>query len=157
MGRVSSRTNPFTPGGTPGSSTTWTYDAIGRATIVTLPGGNTVQTQYNGNTVTVIDQVNRKIKRESDGLERLVTVTEQDATGALNQSTSYDYDYLDDLVQVNHGGQYRNFKYDSLGRMLYEKIPSRLLRSTTGLGYCGPPSSPTRCLTRWRPGRMLVE
>jgi YD repeat-containing protein len=111
-----------------------TYDALGRATQVTLPGGNTVQTQYNGGVVTVIDQVSRKIKRETDGLGRLVTVTEQDAAGALNQSTNYDYDYLNNLVQVNQGGQYRNSKYDSLGRLLYEKIPEQTATINDGTG-----------------------
>ena len=57
MGRVASRTNPFPTGGTPGPSTSYTYDALGRSTVVTLPDPQTVQTSYNGNTVTVTDQV----------------------------------------------------------------------------------------------------
>jgi uncharacterized protein RhaS with RHS repeats len=65
--------------------TTYQYDLLGRNTLVTLPGGNTVQTTYtNSSIVTVTDQVNRKIKRENDGLGRLIKVTEQDvSTGAL--------------------------------------------------------------------------
>ncbi|HXG66461.1 MAG TPA: hypothetical protein VNO70_15285, partial [Blastocatellia bacterium] len=70
MGRVASRTNPFPPGGAPGPATAYAYDALGRLTVTTLPDSNTVQHQYSGNTVTVIDQVNRKIKRETDGLGR---------------------------------------------------------------------------------------
>jgi YD repeat-containing protein len=57
MGRVLSVTNPFTAGGAPGPATSYQYDALGRATVVTLPDGQTVQTSYNGPTVTVTDQV----------------------------------------------------------------------------------------------------
>ena len=51
-----------------------------------LPDNQTVQTSYKHNSVTAIDQVNRKIQRQSDGLGRLVTVNEQDGTGALAQA-----------------------------------------------------------------------
>jgi YD repeat-containing protein len=87
------QTNPFPQGGTPGPVTTYQYDLLGRNTLVTLPGGNTVQTTYTSSSiVTVTDQVNRKIKRESDGLGRLIKVTEQDvSTGALTQETTYTY------------------------------------------------------------------
>ncbi len=70
MGRRLTQTNPFPQGGTPGPVTSYQYDQLGRATLVTLPGGNTIQTAYNGSVVTVTDQVNRKIKREADGLGR---------------------------------------------------------------------------------------
>jgi hypothetical protein len=53
--------------------------------------------------VTSTDQVGRKVKREIDGLGRLVIVTEQDATGALAQETTYGYSLLDKLTSVNQG------------------------------------------------------
>jgi len=67
-----------------------------------LPGGNTVQTSYTSSAiVTVTDQVNRKLKRETDGLGRLIKVTEQDvATGALTQETTYTYDLADRLIEA---------------------------------------------------------
>ena len=95
MGRVVSVTNPFTAGGSPGPTTGYTYDALGRATVVTLPDSQTIQTAYNGNSVTVTDQTNRKNQRITDGLGRLMTVNEQDVTnGNLTQATNYSYDYL---------------------------------------------------------------
>jgi uncharacterized protein RhaS with RHS repeats len=82
--------------------------------ITTLPGGNTVRSDYSGTTVTATDQVNRKIKRESDGFGRLIKVTEQDvSTGALTQETSYTYNLVDKLTQVNQGNQTRSFSYDT--------------------------------------------
>jgi hypothetical protein len=73
-------------------------------TVVTLPDGQTIQTSYNGASVTVIDQVNRKRQSQVDGLGRLISVTEQDpATGALSLVTTYSYDTLDNLT----GGESR--------------------------------------------------
>ncbi|HLG15475.1 MAG TPA: RHS repeat-associated core domain-containing protein, partial [Blastocatellia bacterium] len=134
MGRVTSRTNPFPSGGTPGPSTSFQYDALGRQTVTTLPDGNTVQNTYSGTAVTVTDQVNRKIKRETDGLGRLTKVTEQDATGALAQDTNYTYDLLDRLTGVNQGGQTRAWKYDGLGRLLFERIPEQSATINDGTG-----------------------
>jgi RHS repeat-associated protein len=135
MGRVVSRTNPFTAGGTPGPATTIQYDPANKAMITTLPGGNTVRSDYSGAMVTATDQVNRKIKRESDGLGRLIKVTEQDvSTGTLTQRTSYSYNLLDNLTQVNQGGQYRSYKYDSMGRLLYERIPEQTATINDGTG-----------------------
>ncbi len=134
MGRVVSRTNPFASGGQPGPATSYTNDALGRTTLVTLPDGQTIQTSYNGNTVTVTDQVNRKMQRITDGLGRLVTVNEQDSSGNLTQATSSTYDYLDNLTQVNQGNQTRSSKYDSMSRLLYERIPEQSATINDGTG-----------------------
>jgi len=134
MGRATSRTNPFTAGGQPGPSTSYQYDTLGRTKVVTLPGGNTVQVTYSGSTTTVIDQVNRKMKREFDGLGRLVKVIEQDAAGTLAQETTYTFNLFDKLVQVNQGNQLRSFKYDALGRLTYEKLPEQTATISDGAG-----------------------
>jgi RHS repeat-associated protein len=134
MGRVWKQTNPFTSGQTP-VETVNTFDALGRATMVTLPDGQTVQTSYTGNTVTVTDQVNRKMKREVDGLGRLVKVYEQTAAGGTpTQETNYTYDLMDRLKEVNQGSQLRKYKYDDLGRLLYEKIPEQTATINDGTG-----------------------
>jgi RHS repeat-associated protein len=125
MGRVSSKTNPFTAGGQPGPATSYLYDALGRIKEVTLPDGDKISTTYEGNKTTVTDPVGRKMKRETDGLRRLVKMTEQDGSGQLTQDTNYSYDLLDNLVQVNQGGQLRSYKYDALGRLIYEKTPEK--------------------------------
>ncbi len=135
MGRVSSRSNPFTAGGTPGAASSFTYDALGRATVVTLPDSQTIQTNYNGVTATVTDQVNRKIKRENDGLGRLVKVTEQDTvTGNLTQETTYTYNLLNKLVGINQGNQMRAWQYDALSRLTYERIPEQTATINDGTG-----------------------
>jgi RHS repeat-associated protein len=134
MGRVASVTNPFTAGGTPSYSTGYSYDGLGRQTTVTLPDSQTVTTIYSGNSATVTDQVNRKIERLTDGLGRLATVNEQDGSGYLTQATNYSYDALNNLIQVDQGGQLRDFKYDALSRLLYEKIPEQSATINDGSG-----------------------
>ena len=134
MGRVASVTNPFAAGGTPSYSTSTSYDALGRATAVTLPDNQTVQTSYNGNSVTVTDQVNRKMQQLTDGLGRLVAVNEQDGAGALTQATNYTYNLLGNVTQVNQGNQLRTFKYDAVSRLLYERIPEQTASINDGTG-----------------------
>lgn len=136
MGRMLTRTNPFPQGGTPGPLSTYQYDLLGRNTLVTLPGGNTIQTTYASSTVvTVTDQVNRKMKRETDGLGRMIKVTEQDvSTGALNQESVYTYDIADRMIAVNQGNQARAFKYDAEGRLLFERIPEMSATINDGTG-----------------------
>jgi RHS repeat-associated protein len=102
--------------------------------ITTLPDGNTTRSDYGGSAVTLTDQVNRKIKRESDGLGRLIKVTEQTSAGLLAQETSYSYSLLDKLILVNQGNQGRAYKYDALGRLLYEKIPEQTATINDGTG-----------------------
>jgi YD repeat-containing protein len=65
MGRVASSSNPFLSTGQPQYWTAFQYDTLGRDTVTTLAGGNTLQTSYSGLVVTTTDQVNRKMKRES--------------------------------------------------------------------------------------------
>src|SRR6185369_8606970 len=125
MGQVASVSNPFTAGGTPAYWTSYTFDALGRKTLVTLPDTQTLQTIYNGNSVTEIDQVNRKMQRLTDGLGRLVTANEQDASGLLTLATSYTYDALGNLTQVNQGNQLRTYRFDALSRRTAEKIPEQ--------------------------------
>ncbi|MFY9553129.1 MAG: discoidin domain-containing protein [Blastocatellia bacterium] len=136
LGRLLTRTNPFPQGGTPGPLTIYSYDLLGRITLVTLPGGNTIQTTYTSSSIVIsTDQVNRKTRRELDGLGRLIKVTEQDvATGVLSQETTYSYDIADNLIEVNQGGQKRAFKYDSEGRLLFERIPEMTATINDGTG-----------------------
>jgi RHS repeat-associated protein len=135
MGRLHSKTNPFPANGTPAPATTYQYDPLGRTTVVTLPNNQTVSYSFSGSTVTVTDQVGRKKQQQCDLLGRLITVTEQDpATGQLTLTTSYTYDLLDDLTQVNQGGQIRAFKYDAAKRKLYERLPEQSPTINDGTG-----------------------
>ena len=128
MGRVAKQSNPYAGDssgiGSPGYWTKNTYDKLSRVTTVTLPDNQTVQTSYNGSIVTVTDQVNRQRQSASDGLGRVLSVSEQDpATGSLSLVTNYTYDVLDNLTQVNQGNQLRIFVYDALSRVTSQTTP----------------------------------
>jgi RHS repeat-associated protein len=127
MGRAYKVSNPFRPLAPYNETPVWTtsaFDALGRVISVTTPDGAVVTTSYLGNTVTVTDQAGRKRRSVSDALGRVSRVDEPDASGNLDdqngvpvQSTSYVYDALDNLRQVNQGSQARTFVYDSLKRL----------------------------------------
>jgi len=127
-GRVSRMSNPYlgnTSGiGTPTAWTSNEYDNLSRVKKVTLPDQQTVQTEYNGSETTVTDQVGRKKRSVVDGLGRLASVTEQNtSTGSLTVTTSYTYNAVDNLLEINQDGQIRSFIYDTLGRLKSETTP----------------------------------
>src|SRR5262245_64621897 len=95
-----------------------------------MPDNQTNQTENRGAKTTsgakgnATDKVGAKRKSEGDGLGRLVKVTEQNpANGNLEWETSYSYDVLDNLTQVNQGGQIRTFTYDAKSRLVSENTP----------------------------------
>jgi len=132
MGRSLKQSNPYSGdssgNGSPSYWTTNTYDKLSRVTQVTLPDNQTVRTSYSGSTVTVTDQVGRQRQSTADGLGRMTSVVEQNpSTGGvpdpLNFQTTYSYDVLDNLTQVNQGGQLRTFVYDALSRSTSQTTP----------------------------------
>jgi RHS repeat-associated protein len=136
--------NPYSSGSEP--SVGWTLtslDTLGRVISVqncaqgptTLPspwsaaacaGTGTATTAYgayagvpNANTVTVSDEANVSRTSYSDGLGRLVQVTENGS-----ENTTYVYDALDNLTGVTQpNSQTRTFGYSSLGRLLSAANP----------------------------------
>src|SRR5262245_65222502 len=95
-----------------------------------MPDNQTNQTENRGAKTTsgakgnATDKVGAKRKSEGDGLGRLVKVTEQNpANGNLEWETSYSYDVLNNLTQVNQGGQLRTFTYDAKSRVVRETTP----------------------------------
>lgn len=130
LGRVWRVSNPYLSGGsgTPinpsGNWTTTAYDALGRIATVTTPDSAVATSSYSGNSVTVTDQVGRGRRSVTDTLGRLSAVYE-DPAGA-NYLTSYTYDVLGNLRQVNQGGQMRYFMYDSLSRVVRAKNPEQV-------------------------------
>ncbi|MCU1268639.1 MAG: hypothetical protein JWM21_4957 [Acidobacteria bacterium] len=122
LDRVYQSSNPFRPW--KNESPVWTtsgFDGLNRVVSQTTADGATASTSYNGNTVTVTDQIGKKKKSVSDALGRLTQVYE-DPNG-VNWLTSYAYDALGDLITVTQGGQMRTFVYDSLSRLTSSNNP----------------------------------
>lgn len=86
-------------------------------------GTGKVQTAYDAEFTTVTDQAGKVRRSMVDGLSRLVRVDEPNSGGSLgstsspNQATSYTYNALNNLTQVNQGAQTRTFNYSSLSRL----------------------------------------
>ncbi|MDQ2856810.1 MAG: hypothetical protein M3R68_10810, partial [Acidobacteriota bacterium] len=122
LGRAYKSSNPFRPwkNETPAWSAT-DFDGLGRVIAQTTADGSIATMSFSGNTVTVTDQIGKKRKSVSDALGRLTQIYE-DPTG-VNWLTSYTYDALGDLINVNQGGQTRTFVYDSLTRLTSASNP----------------------------------
>ena len=122
------------------------YDLLNRVTAVASYKGSTApticdpypytdpnmtgitRTAYDvntlGNTVTVTDPAGKARNQSSDVLGRLVQVIEDPGSSPhLNYTTTYNYDILGNLTQVNQGSQTRTFSYSSLGRLLTANNP----------------------------------
>ena len=116
--------------------TKFTYDGLGRTTLVTDPDGSKVQTAYCANTTLVTDEAGHWRRSTVDGLGRLIEVDEPNSTTAQVNSngcpgtgepiwvTSYTYDALNDLATVVQGGsRNRSFTYDSLKHLTQSTNP----------------------------------
>lgn len=129
LGRMSTVTNPHRLGGAETDGlTTMLYDGLSRVTKATTFNSNNtstgeVKTDYFGTTVTVTDQAGKQRKSKTDGLGRLIKVTEPLPSGVLGQDTTYQYDARGNLFQVNQGVQTRTFTYDALSRLKTAMAP----------------------------------
>ena len=119
--------------------TTRSFDHLGRVTSVTMPTGDSspssttsVTATSDGIFTTVTDQANKLRRQKVDALGRVVRSDEPNSSNSLgdynspNQPTYYNYDVLDNLVQVSQTDQSsvtqnRYFKYDSLSRLIRER------------------------------------
>jgi RHS repeat-associated protein len=138
MGRAYRASNPYYSTGSgstvnpDGFWTTSTFDHLGRVTQVDMPRGDndntlltSVTTSFDGVFTTVTDQAGKTRRQKVDVMGRVVRLDEPTSSGlgstsSPNQSTSYEYDLLDNLVHINQGSQDRYFKYDSLSRLIRE-------------------------------------
>lgn len=144
LGRASQVSNPYRP--TLGENPVWTtsvYDALGRISSVTTPDGATVYTFHDGTRAMVTDQTGRQRLSKTDALGRLSDVWEVTAADSATEAisfpvpqnfpyvpangyhTSYSYDVLGNLREVNQVGQQRYFSYDSLSRLVRAKNPEQ--------------------------------
>jgi RHS repeat-associated protein len=149
LGRVATVSNPHRAGKSSTDGTTsYQYDALGRKILEIPPDGsitsNNVSTSYGvqtsapvGLTTTVTDQAGHKRMTVTDGLGRLVQVSEPDpSSGSLVNVTWYTYDVLNNLTCLEQHGnvsgtgcsasntndgtsawRIRRFVYDPLSRL----------------------------------------
>lgn len=153
MGRAYRASNPYYASAyssTPLTSssmfwTTSTFDHLGRVTQVDMPRGDdnyslmtSVTSVYDGVYTTVTDQAGKVRRQKVDAMGRVIRLDEPTSSGlgttsSPNQSTSYDYDVLGNLVHITQGSQDRYFKYDSLSRLIRERQAEQTTNSSYNL------------------------
>lgn len=139
MGQVSQQSRPYSTGEALQWSTS-AYDALSRVVSLQLPDGSITQTFYNetarpaaassapGETMRLRDAWGRERWGRTDSQNRLVEIVEPNPTGSGSVFdagalvTTYTYDTLGNLIATNQGGQTRSFKYDSLKRLIAQKL-----------------------------------
>lgn len=138
MGDISQQTQPYRSGDTQ-QWTTATYDTLGRAKTVTLPDGSVTENFYNeparpsvassaaGETTKVKDAWGRERWGRTDSSGRLVEIVEPDPNGTGSVATNgmvttYAYNTLGRVTTITQDQQTRSFKYDSLGRLVAQKL-----------------------------------
>ena len=141
FGRVAQRSLPFRIGSDP-AAIKWVqtqYDDRGRVRKIIAGDGSEMDMVYNesarpqgasselGLTVKRTDPWGRQRWWRSDSQERLVETVEPDPGGNGSVSTgglitTYKYDVLGNLIEVNQGVQHRVFKYDSVSRLTHQKL-----------------------------------
>ncbi len=151
MGQVAKQTRPYRFGTTPPNPTLLTYDALGRTSKVIAPDytqpdgsdGSTTRTFYNepgrpdvasnapGETTRIQDAWGRERWARTDASGRLVEVVEPVFWGngsvSAGMATTYTYNTLGSLIAINsmegtQVQQNRSFRYDSLGRLMAQKL-----------------------------------
>jgi RHS repeat-associated protein len=147
MGRASKVSTPYNTatasGVVPATCSTCVvsaYDALGRVVTVTTSDGAHVDTAYNGSRVLITDQAGKQRINQTDALGRTTDIWEITAADQWTESVSfpnhsevvtgyrthYNYDQLDNLVEVVQSSQpHRFFLYDSLKRLVRSRIPEQ--------------------------------
>jgi len=151
--RVSSASYPYR---TSGNFDSFVYDGVNRLTSVTHSFDSNAQQMFYGSAVSsngglatqqcasgtygvgfpsvFVDEAGRKRQQWTDGFGRNIETDEPNpATGSLTTngtSTCYKYDLLDNLAEVDQGGQVRTFQHDAVSRVTSVTTPETSAATT---------------------------
>lgn len=156
MGRVWKQSRPYRNGSEQPQWVESFYDAQGRIWKTHLPDGSETFNFYNevsrpdaatqgsppGRTTRLVNAWGQERWSRQDAQGRMVEVVEPNPSGDGTVAsggllTTYSYDTLGNLVQVNQGAQQRRFRYDSLGRLTHQKLAETLATLDDAGQYVG--------------------
>lgn len=146
---------PYDDSTSPSLWTEYTYDTLSRIKQIIAADNSISENFYNestrpgsasssaGQTARSRDAWGRERWARTDDFGRLAEVVEPNPTGDGSVSytgslvTNYTHDILDRLTQTEQGGQYRYFKYDSLGRLTRQKLAEQTATLNDAGTYVG--------------------
>ncbi|OGW40465.1 MAG: hypothetical protein A2Y97_04355 [Nitrospirae bacterium RBG_13_39_12] len=123
MGRVKKQSNPYLTGSllsysTPDTAvpgTSYSYDPLGRPTLVTNPDATQISRTFDHWVVTEIDENGHRKNYRFDAHQRLLSVYEHPGGG--DYETKYSYSPLGELKQIqDYNNNITSIQYDTLGR-----------------------------------------
>jgi RHS repeat-associated protein len=132
LGKLTSQTTPHAPGPAL-STTTYSYDGIGRTLQVATSGSDTSGTttySYAGNVITTTDPAGVWKQFTMDPFSNLLQVTEPNPANPTGSTfvTNYTYDVMNHLTQVSMtrptGSQTRTFNYYSSTNVVNANLQS---------------------------------
>lgn len=120
----------------------WTYqnyDWKGRPLVTWNPGdGSTTENSYTGcgcaggEQVTTRDERGRRKRMTMDSVGRLKQVDELNWDGSVYSTSTYSYNSIDQISEINQAGRVRTFDYDGFGRLWHRTTPEQ---GTTTYSY----------------------
>jgi RHS repeat-associated protein len=140
MGRIVMSSNPteinasWAPSGDDAAGWVWTnqaYDWKGRPTVTTEPDGYTSELSYTGcgcaggEVTTARDERGRRRRLYRDVFNRLSKVEELNWDQSVYSTTTYSYNVLNQLTQINQQGLVRTLEYDGFGRLWRRTTPEQ--------------------------------
>ncbi|HWW75840.1 MAG TPA: RHS repeat-associated core domain-containing protein, partial [Pyrinomonadaceae bacterium] len=156
LGHVWKQSRPYRSGSEQPQWVENFYDAQGRVIKTHAPDGSETFSFYNeasrpdaaapgsppGRTTRFVNAWGQERWTRLDAEGRLVEVVEPNPSGDGTVAsggllTTYSYDTLDNLLQVNQGAQQRRFRYDSLGRLTRQKLAETLATLNDAGQYVG--------------------
>ena len=119
LGRTERESKPyFTSGGTQ-YWTTYTFDALGRVTLVTLPDSSTATNSYSGLTTTVTNDLSQTTTTVKNARGEIISVTDN-----IGSVTSYTYDAFGNNTSITDSeGNVSTTTYDKAGRKIASYDP----------------------------------
>jgi YD repeat-containing protein len=118
LGQVAASSNLYDASAAP-LWTSYTYDALGRATLVVAPDGTSNTMAYDGLSTTATNALSQKKTTLKNAQGQVAQVTDEQ-----NNTIRYAYDAIGQLIETNAGGSITKMVYNQRGQKVLMEDPA---------------------------------